>query len=1458
MRVLKRIHKHYIGYGAEAFKYSLDEYIRLYLDYRFQGKGINNYKGDIESREYIVMYYGLDTLPEPYASLVNDFIGQSKNISSPTINSGKDMTLMEQAQHNFEKITKLYSLAKEKGKIKPDMISALDNGFESIGDLIGVVYEPVNIINPDKLKKINYAPGNTTTIETPNESIKAKYVLVPLMDLIESNDPYSFKRNPDYPEFCQTRNYAQTKAEQNKVISFSKDFKPEHLINNSPDATTGPPIITKEGIVLGGNGRAMILKRIHHKKGFDEYSQLLERNLESFGFSPGCAAHMILARMIDIDYKKCAAYSNKLNQSTMQERDAVTLGIGYAKQISEQDYTTLAKIFENSEESTFSATLNNAVSQRQIISVLEKSGLITPQNRTQWISEGTGELSKQGRAILESVLIGYIMPDKALMEAAQNYTNKLVKSLPLLIQIHNMSGTWNIVPDIKTAIREEVKRRRAGATKADYLRQDDMFASGKSDIVPENVQLVWKALDGGVLQFRDFLKKYIRTANNEMSGGSMFGESKVKSIDVLRKHISNTGLGDNMSLMQQAQQQFEKITKLYSLAKEKGKIKSDMISALDNGFKSIGELIGVVYEPVVKTRTREWALIMSILDTHEFCMHKSNSSQRERKECRELNESRQKELLILTLTKPIKPIMDITDFSKIEETVYNILYARRPNTIISQLKKYRINQKLTDEMILDVTAIYMSGETSRNQPIFHRKVDALMKQKKKNIRLWNKMRAYLPTLGTTDNTLWDIAFKEKGDIVSRHGEEIIFSPTYEELIYWIYEYSDIKPKAETVPKPQEKKTETKTNNNKFPFPGDAIKKTEFDKWFETAERNYKAKDLSYSAFQELDEMFAPIGEDDQKAIVQYLFANAPDKLKKLVMYGKKAATTGWWEADNMSKNAPPTSDFDAGKDIPAEFQKHRRIKIVDYELKPDNENLWGIIGTSISTDVHRPPMNGAEFNDKGVVTTDSYRIAFIPGKVSKVKEAKIFKETNSYGREKIHPVYHPDGSFIDETFAPWESVIPNISTTIATANTQELLNQLYTYKYWFRWVYRIGNGYTAPVVINFDGNKRMSFNPDYMLDAVTFMAKLGVETIYFQVDMSKPEDAPTKPLILIGNKNATASDCKVPFHLIMPIRLDNEDYPDTLIYTRIGAEPGNVGLSDELSMNADPLQIALFDDQRTPGNISSLGDDIQPNDIQPIEELQPLQPITPIATTGGDQAASINNSEVPDPDYIPFDDPRHNVLPELATAQDISSQVFSSKPLKLGRTRILFDNMLDDANMLIYGPRGEGKTTFALQYINDLSKNGDVLYVMTEEGISTRLKERLRWNKINAKNISFLETRDFHILREYLDSGNYKFVVIDSHNKIEGATQKQIIELLDEYSNISFVIIARMDKEAKIYRGDSDWEYDVDTVVKLEKGNATTIKHRDGPSGKIMRVLPSKAWGQLNNSQLINSNVKSA
>jgi hypothetical protein len=99
----------------------------------------------------------------------------------------------------------------------------------------------------------------------------AHYALVEAGQLVASHDPFSWSPDERYPKGVQEREYMTDKGEQKKVLLGAQQLDPALLLTDTPTAVDGPPLVTAGPVrlVMGGNGRSMMLKRAYAEEASD-------------------------------------------------------------------------------------------------------------------------------------------------------------------------------------------------------------------------------------------------------------------------------------------------------------------------------------------------------------------------------------------------------------------------------------------------------------------------------------------------------------------------------------------------------------------------------------------------------------------------------------------------------------------------------------------------------------------------------------------------------------------------------------------------------------------------------------------------------------------------------------------------------------------------------------------------------------------------------------------------------------------------------------------------------------------------------------------------------------------------------------------------------------------------------------------------------------------------------------
>ena len=304
-------------------------------------------------------------------------------------------------------------------------------------------------------------------------------------------------------------------------------------------------------VVLGGNSRTMSLKRLDTaaRKNYVDY---LRRAAPLFGYSAEDVDAMqapVLVRLVNVDMDKCATYSNMLNKSLTQEIDATTETVSLARQLTDEQLTAIGTIFESSDADTISQALADTKVVRELVTILRRAGIISDANVSTYLDPVSAQLTRQGRLQIEGILIGSILPDRSLIEAARSYTDKILRALPLMIRVRALPEKWTLIDTIQQAIRLEAERRASGVEKWSFLRQGAMHRPD----VPRTVAVVWDVLDGGPKQFAEFLSKYLRTAESEIQreqygGGGLIVMDDISPDEAVERAagLMPTGMADGL------------------------------------------------------------------------------------------------------------------------------------------------------------------------------------------------------------------------------------------------------------------------------------------------------------------------------------------------------------------------------------------------------------------------------------------------------------------------------------------------------------------------------------------------------------------------------------------------------------------------------------------------------------------------------------------------------------------------------------------------------------------------------------------------------------------------------------------------------------------------------------------------------------------------------------------------
>lgn len=369
--------------------------------------------------------------------------------------------------------------------------------------------------------------------------VPVDYEIVELSDMITSHNTEGAV-NETYPQELQPRDRSRS-ASDAQINEIVNSFAPERVAK-APTATEGAPIITKQGYVAVGNGRALALGKVYENVAkAEQYRQyLIEQGYNVEGY----AEPVLVRRLaVDLDVKQLLALVDDANTSgTMQYSDAEK-AITYSKKLTGEIIDLLDT----------DAELMSAANRRFIREFF--ANVIPTAERNSFLDKDD-KVTRKGIEMIENTLTAIIVPDarflSVLVENPDNNIRKitagLAKSAPAIVSFENdvqsglIDAKYSLATDIRQAV-EVLKRAKDKGQKLDlYVKQLDLLEGS----LPAEVLAVAEMFDKShsAVDFADKIKSYIHNASaqGDLSQGNMFGMEPVAKIVLLERMNVQSGL----------------------------------------------------------------------------------------------------------------------------------------------------------------------------------------------------------------------------------------------------------------------------------------------------------------------------------------------------------------------------------------------------------------------------------------------------------------------------------------------------------------------------------------------------------------------------------------------------------------------------------------------------------------------------------------------------------------------------------------------------------------------------------------------------------------------------------------------------------------------------------------------------------------------------------------------------
>jgi hypothetical protein len=370
-----------------------------------------------------------------------------------------------------------------------------------------------------------YILGHGSELITPSGKQWTHYKVVEAGDLIASHDPNTFAPNPEYPALVQERRYDLSKDAQQRVIQQAQTYDPSFTINTNPDAVNGPPIVTTNSTVLGGNSRVMSTQRIYRAGKGDAYRNRLVQSAEVFGLKPDEVQKFkepVLVRVLDRDpgdIEQARRVAQGLNRSFTGALGINERAVSAGRSIT---FGTLESLDGWMQQMGPDASIRDVLRDhpKQILSALERDGVITDRERPQFTDPTTGGFSEAGKNFVERALLGSVIDDVNLLEnAPKSVMNRVEGGLADLARLKAREDEWDITPLVRESLRDYARMTASGAKVEDYLGQPSMFGPAREPAVDAMIRF----LQGKKADIKKGFRQFAQDAQSDVKAQGTLG-----------------------------------------------------------------------------------------------------------------------------------------------------------------------------------------------------------------------------------------------------------------------------------------------------------------------------------------------------------------------------------------------------------------------------------------------------------------------------------------------------------------------------------------------------------------------------------------------------------------------------------------------------------------------------------------------------------------------------------------------------------------------------------------------------------------------------------------------------------------------------------------------------------------------------------------------------------------------
>lgn len=390
------------------------------------------------------------------------------------------------------------------------------------------VTQPSETVTRQPIRRVPVENDQDTAVTASGREVPVRYAVVEAADLVASQTD-DMRVNPDYPAEMQPRDRSRAVSQQ-QVQDIATKLNPR-LLDRSPRAADGAPIIAQDGVVESGNGRILAIRRAYAQN-LPTAQQYRDYLLQQ-GYNTAGISQPVLVRVRDGEMKPAdrQAFTREAN-----ERD--TLGMS-ATERAMADATALpGTMLDLYRGGDVDSSVNRPFVRAFIESVVgrnEQAGMITAD----------GAMSQEAIRRIEGALLAKAYGDAdlvaSLIESADTNIRAIGGALMDVAarwaQMREEARSGAIAPSMDQtsrlleAVRLVQRARRDNRNVAEFVGQRDMLSGDAMNPVAEMfLRLMFRNTQSwtqpaGRDRIAGALTYYIDQAERAQPGIDLLGES---------------------------------------------------------------------------------------------------------------------------------------------------------------------------------------------------------------------------------------------------------------------------------------------------------------------------------------------------------------------------------------------------------------------------------------------------------------------------------------------------------------------------------------------------------------------------------------------------------------------------------------------------------------------------------------------------------------------------------------------------------------------------------------------------------------------------------------------------------------------------------------------------------------------------------------------------------------------